>query len=90
MHVVEDNTTQAITSLKQDYETQNSTHHRFHSYTSQHNTDETNPNHSSDTRHDANHIVEAIRNPNHAVTILDAPDAGGRTSRILPMLADPS
>ena len=37
-----------------------------------------------------NHIVEVIRNPNHAVTILDAPDAGGRSSRILPMLTDPS
>ena len=47
----------------------------------------TNPNPPSDTHHDPSHIQEATPNPKPALTILDAPDAGGRTRRILPVPA---
>jgi len=43
----------------------------------------TNPNPPSDTHHDPSHIQAATPNPKPALTILDAPDAGGRTRRIL-------
>ena len=46
--------------------------------------DTANPDPSSDTHHDPNHIREAIPNPDPALTIQRAPDAGGRTGHILP------